>query len=548
MGGSRPNKKGLANNANLDTNNQKLNATLKSLGLYAADTIGDGNCLFRALSDQYYGSPSKHLELRAEICDFISENKDEYSPFIDNEKGIDHHLANMRQTGTYGGHVELTAFARLKRRNIKVVQPGWVYSIKYKQSDEDEESDSAPISPKRRKADSLSIFPVTEGPIYVAYHDWEHYSSIRNIKGPHHGLPKIREMQDEDDENIPQPSPNKAAISKHKLKAMRGKVPTKSLLKATVNSSAAAQSQRAKSPSQDTTSVQSTLVESRDSSPLTASSGGSGSSAPSSLAPVTPPDPRDSAGRSGLEPRIRSRLGVSRESVTSRSPKRSFGEFDAQYANGDDGSINGRRVRRKPPSDMSQVSSLSAASNALPPSSSPDEAVADSDLEDNDDDEDKSVMKLLDTDVFSDSSLSPPPPDSLSHGKQKPLRMSQYLMPSSQVSDATAPPSSVPPSARPSPGPYEDESQQSTTTTAHASKLTRRQRKALGLPKHGNTSGKVNVIVIPGGRHPSRLAMKAHREKERMSNPSKDEDEEVQEWEKNGSGRKDARGFVVLNI
>jgi OTU domain-containing protein 3 len=86
----------------MDTNNQKLNATLKSLGLYAADTVGDGNCLFRALSDQYYGSPSKHLELRAEICDFIAENKDEYAPFIENEKGIDHHLANMRQTG--GSH------------------------------------------------------------------------------------------------------------------------------------------------------------------------------------------------------------------------------------------------------------------------------------------------------------------------------------------------------------------------------------------------------------------------------------------------------------
>ncbi|KAJ7936825.1 hypothetical protein B0H13DRAFT_2649270, partial [Mycena leptocephala] len=28
---------------------------------------------------------------------------------------------------------------------------------------------------------------------YVAYHDWKHFSSIRNLKGPHTGLPAVRE-------------------------------------------------------------------------------------------------------------------------------------------------------------------------------------------------------------------------------------------------------------------------------------------------------------------------------------------------------------------
>lgn len=34
-----------------------------------------------------------------------------------------------------------------------------------------------------------------KGPIYLVYHSWEHYSSCRNIDGPHDGLPHIREVR-----------------------------------------------------------------------------------------------------------------------------------------------------------------------------------------------------------------------------------------------------------------------------------------------------------------------------------------------------------------
>ena len=108
------------------SNTNNLNARLKSLGLYAADTVGgkhdvsatilspsrifilkslklaslDGNCLFRALSDQLYGSQSKHAELRREICDFIEAHKDDYAGFVEDPRGFDVHLKCMRQSGT----------------------------------------------------------------------------------------------------------------------------------------------------------------------------------------------------------------------------------------------------------------------------------------------------------------------------------------------------------------------------------------------------------------------------------------------------------------
>lgn len=110
-------------------NTAELTAQLRSLGLYAAPTLGDGNCLFRALSDQIYGTPNQHLSLRVEVCEFMASHKDRFEAFVDDDQGLDRHLSAMRSNGTYGGHLELTAFAQLKVVNVKVVQPGLVYVI-----------------------------------------------------------------------------------------------------------------------------------------------------------------------------------------------------------------------------------------------------------------------------------------------------------------------------------------------------------------------------------------------------------------------------------
>ncbi|KAJ3727893.1 hypothetical protein C8R42DRAFT_656776 [Lentinula raphanica] len=201
-------------------NTAQLNDQLRSLGLYAAPTIGDGNCLFRALSDQYYGSPSRHVEVRREICDFIEAHPERYEGFVDVDEfgdsgvrkgkggGLSAYVAGMRQNATYGGHMELSAFAHLTKRNIKVVQPGLVYVIQC-----DPSQPKSPKSPSKKAGDFPSIYtrsgpskeldadetttisPVEDqdSTIYVAYHDWEHFSSVRNLRGPHTGVPRVHE-------------------------------------------------------------------------------------------------------------------------------------------------------------------------------------------------------------------------------------------------------------------------------------------------------------------------------------------------------------------
>ncbi|KAJ1019991.1 hypothetical protein NDA16_004272 [Ustilago loliicola] len=249
-----------------------LNTQLKRIGLYAANTTGDGNCLFRALSDQLYGHSGRHAQLRQETCDHLAARPEKFAGFVD-DKPFDQYIRLMRENGTYAGHLELHAFAQLKQKQIKIVQPGLVYVVedvddspeairareekererlrvqnsiqagtgpaplterqRRRQKREESKRDkkpsklassdeaSTPASPVASGSGSISSKPAASegqvtsstptasqesstatpselaeayGPLYIAYHNWEHYSSIRNLDGPHSGLPRIKEQ------------------------------------------------------------------------------------------------------------------------------------------------------------------------------------------------------------------------------------------------------------------------------------------------------------------------------------------------------------------
>ncbi|CEH18027.1 OTU (ovarian tumor)-like cysteine protease [Ceraceosorus bombacis] len=230
---------------------KELNAQLRNMRLYAVNTMGDGNCLFRALSDQFYGFPDYHAVIREEVCDYLAAKPEKFAGFLDVEKTFEDYVRGMRTNGTYGGHLELSAFSQLFQKEIKIMQPGLVYIVS---PVDDSEAPSASAERERREAERQRIqqaIPVgTEtpllsdrdvrrrrrerkasnvpigcisdlgldastsaspsastskavepqpkaaeawGPLYIAYHNWEHYSSIRNVDGPHKGLPRIKE-------------------------------------------------------------------------------------------------------------------------------------------------------------------------------------------------------------------------------------------------------------------------------------------------------------------------------------------------------------------
>jgi OTU domain-containing protein 3 len=85
----------------------------------------DGNCLFRALSDQLYGDMGIcHDHVRSDICDFMADNQDDFKVFLvfddegdegEDAKDFDSYISSMRQDGDWGGNLELVAAARLYR-------------------------------------------------------------------------------------------------------------------------------------------------------------------------------------------------------------------------------------------------------------------------------------------------------------------------------------------------------------------------------------------------------------------------------------------------
>ncbi|KAN0142035.1 cysteine proteinase [Lactarius tabidus] len=484
-----------------DANTQQLTEQLRQLGLYAADTTGDGNCLFRALSDQLYGTESRHIQLRKDICDWIQSHSLRYAPFVDDERGLDVHLSLMRQPATYGGHLELSAFAHMKKCNVKVIQPGLVYLIEWAAgwdpvtaANDNPTSSSSSLATtlverepmandrsrraarresKRAERDKARADkPTTDDEdivhkdnvtptVYVAYHDWEHFSSIRNLRGPHSGLPDVSELP--------------ADASPHDLPS----VPKPSSKPASKARQRAASTSASKLPPVPV-SAPKPLSRPRRTSRSLRQSGSSATVIPV-VAPPTPADIPLPSSRSASPPAPSLPPGLYTREREQRSPKRSFDESSGSSDVSAASTSAAKRTRRGTVRGLAAVvqngdADMDADADA--------EADVDADVDD------------ADTPALSETaSLSP-------------------------ISS---------PSPSPSPPPV--------PATAAPRRLTKRERKAAGLPRPRGSAGK---IVIPGGRF-------------RVGDDGKGEGEghraDVQgEWARNGTGRVDVRGFRELRI
>ncbi|KAL7335682.1 hypothetical protein PS15p_201120 [Mucor circinelloides] len=165
---------------NLFGDPENLDSQLKSLGLCTKSITGDGNCLFRSLSDQYHGHDGNHKAVRQEVCHYLRENEETYKFFVEDDQSFEHHVECMSQDATFGGNMELVAFAKLKKVDIKVYQPGMIYVING--------VDDEPEAEEEEEEESRQT-------LHIAYHSWEHYSSVRNIDGPYSGPPEIKMIE-----------------------------------------------------------------------------------------------------------------------------------------------------------------------------------------------------------------------------------------------------------------------------------------------------------------------------------------------------------------
>lgn len=122
---------------------------------------GDGNCLFRSVADQLEGDESMHAVCRQRTVEYILENKDMYTHFIEDDETIEEYCKDMAKDGIWGGQIELNALAMVYRFNAVIHQvdhPSLMQSF---------------------------IDPVGSVPtIHLSFHLNEHYNSVRRGDDP----------------------------------------------------------------------------------------------------------------------------------------------------------------------------------------------------------------------------------------------------------------------------------------------------------------------------------------------------------------------------
>uniref|UniRef100_K3WW02 OTU domain-containing protein n=1 Tax=Globisporangium ultimum (strain ATCC 200006 / CBS 805.95 / DAOM BR144) TaxID=431595 RepID=K3WW02_GLOUD len=89
-------------------------------------TVADGNCLFRAISDQLYGHEMFHGDIRRRIVDFMQREGALFQPFLATTEAtaetIEQYCRRMKREGEWGGNPELYAAAKLFNIHIIVHQ------------------------------------------------------------------------------------------------------------------------------------------------------------------------------------------------------------------------------------------------------------------------------------------------------------------------------------------------------------------------------------------------------------------------------------------
>jgi len=71
---------------------------------------GDGNCQFRAVSDQLYRTENRCTEIRAAAVAQLRKHSELYEPFVPDQNFAEY-VNDMSRDGTWGDHLTLQAIA-----------------------------------------------------------------------------------------------------------------------------------------------------------------------------------------------------------------------------------------------------------------------------------------------------------------------------------------------------------------------------------------------------------------------------------------------------
>lgn len=126
---------------------------------------GDGNCLFRAVSDQIYNSELHHRAIRRFCLDYIELEENFFKNYVvqgNNPMKFKEYLLKKREDGVWGDDIEIQALSEIYLRPIEI----YAYSDKPMRTFHETSNDNS------------------GEPIRLSYHGQSHFNSIIKINGP----------------------------------------------------------------------------------------------------------------------------------------------------------------------------------------------------------------------------------------------------------------------------------------------------------------------------------------------------------------------------
>lgn len=105
-------------------------ALLRVQGMRVVDCKADGNCMFRAVSHQMYGTEDRHVEIRREVCRYMLGQCERFKWLVD-PPTVEEFRAYVRKrerpvfqgTGEWGDHAEIIALEEAYDRPIEIYAP-----------------------------------------------------------------------------------------------------------------------------------------------------------------------------------------------------------------------------------------------------------------------------------------------------------------------------------------------------------------------------------------------------------------------------------------
>jgi len=109
--------------SNLLLKEQQFHTSLSHRNLQIKQVQGDGNCLFRAISDQIYGEESFHRAIRRVCMDYIELESDFFKNFIvqgANPMKFREYIVKKREDGIWGDDIEIQAASEIYNRSVEI--------------------------------------------------------------------------------------------------------------------------------------------------------------------------------------------------------------------------------------------------------------------------------------------------------------------------------------------------------------------------------------------------------------------------------------------